>query len=71
MVNKRSRAHLITVDSPPVGDSLAQAGKCLAGLYSAPKGSARVTNLVREALRSILFPYLGLCVFQKSWAREL
>lgn len=26
-VNKRSRAHLITVDSPPVGDSSAQAGK--------------------------------------------
>ena len=30
-----------------------------------------VTNLAREALRSILFPYSGFRVFQKSWAREL
>ena len=67
----KSRGHLITVDSQPVGDSSAQAGKCLAGLYTAPKGSARVTNLVCEALGSILFPYSGLCIFQKSWAREL
>ena len=70
-MNKRSRGALITVYSQPIGDSTAQAGKCLAGLCVAPKGSARTESLVREALRSILFPHSGLYIFQKSWAREL